>query len=668
MQRARSVVILSGILLAFGVAQARQAAVPSPAQVQLGSRGIPIIEVGSLKFRDLNRDGALAPYEDWRLPTSRRVGDLVSRMTLEEKAGVMMHGTAPSSRGGIGQGAEYDAKAAERLILALRVNSLITRLSGDPSVLATQNNLLQEIAERSRLGIPLTVSTDPRNHFQFTAGASVSPGSFAQWPETLGFAALRDPALVRTFADMARREYRAVGIHEALSPQADLATEPRWSRITGTFGEDPDLARDLVRAYVEGFQHGADGVQRDGVICIVKHWVGYGAAVDGYDGHNYYGRYCRLDGALDLHIRAFAGAFAAKVAGVMPTYTILQDVTIGGTPLEPVGGGFNRQLLTDVLRGTHGFDGVILSDWGITRDCGENCRTAATKHTPADIAMPWGVESLTPAERFVKGVLAGLDQFGGVEDSPVLVDAVRKGALTEARLDESVRRILTHKYQLGLFENPFVEPQAAARVVGAAEFRAAADAAQRRAIVPLENSTGLLPLKPGTRVWLYGVDADAARAVGLVPVGQLQDAGAAVVRMAAPYDVEHPNHFFGGRQHEGRLDFRDGDTGYDQLKAAASRVPTVVSIYLDRPVILGNVRDKAAALLADFGASDAALLDVLVGRARAEGRLPFALPASMADVTAQSPGKPHDLPKPQYPFGAGGSTDPSRSRGSPGPP
>ena len=653
MQRARSMAILVGIALAFGIAHARQAGPPSPVQPQLGSRSVAVLEVGGLKFRDLNRDGALAPYEDWRLPTSRRVSDLVSRMTLEEKAGVMMHGTAPSSMGGIGQGGEYDVKAAERLILELRVNSLITRLSGDPAVLATQNNALQEIAERSRLGIPLTISTDPRNHFQYTAGASVTPGRFSQWPETLGFAALRDPALVRTFADMARREYRAVGIHEALSPQADLATEPKWSRITGTFGEDPDLARDLVRAYVEGFQHGTGGVQRDGVICIVKHWVGYGAAVDGYDGHNHYGRFCRLDGALDLHVRAFEGAFAVKVAGVMPTYTILEDVTIDGTPLEQVGGGFNRQLLTGVLRGRHGFDGVILSDWGITRDCGENCRSAAITHTPADIAMPWGVESLATSERFVKGVQAGLDQFGGVEDSPILVDAVRKGQLAEARLDESVRRILTHKFQLGLFESPFVDANTASSVVGAPEFRAAGSEAQRRAVVPLEYAKGLLPLKPGTKVWLHGMDADVVRAAGLVPVAHLQDASAAIVRMSAPYEVEHPNHFFGGRQHEGRLDFRDGDPGYEQLKTASARVPTVVSVYLDRPAILTNVRDKATALLVDFGASDAALLDVLIGKAQAEGRLPFALPASMADVTAQSPGKPHDLAKPLYPFGAG---------------
>jgi beta-glucosidase len=553
-----------------------------------------------------------------------------------------------------GSGARaYDLAAAEKTILGSHVSSLITRLAVEPSALAAQNNALQEIAERARLAIPLTISTDPRNHFQPTIGASVAASGFSQWPETLGLAATRDPELVRRFADVARQEYRAVGITMALSPQADLATEPRWPRIAGTFGEDPDLARDLVRAYVEGFQNGAAGIGRDSVVTVVKHWVGYGAAVDGWDGHNYYGRFCRLGGALDLHVRPFEGAFAARVGGVMPTYTILEDVTIDGRPLEPVGGGFNRTLLTEMLRGRHRFDGVILSDWGITRDCGESCRTGATPHTFADIAMPWGVESLSVVERFAKGVAAGLDQFGGTEESARLVEAVRAGLLSEARLDESVRRILLQKFQLGLFEAPFVDPARAAEVVGSAAFRAEAEAAQRRSLVVLENAAGTLPLQAGTRVLLHGVDAGAARASGLLPVERPEDAQVAVLRLQAPFERPHPNFFFGRMQHEGRLDFRDGDPGYEQLETLSARLPAIVAVYLDRPAILANVRDKAKALLGEFGASDAALLDVLTGRAEPRGRLPFELPSSMAEVEAQAPGRPHDTKSPLYPIGAG---------------
>ncbi len=380
----------------------------------------PIIERQGLRFKDLNRNGVLDPYEDWRLSASARARDLVGRMTLEEKAGMMMHGTARSSgpMGVAGIGAAYDTAAVGKLIRDVGVNSFITRLSGDPRSLAAQHNTLQEVAERTRLGIPLTISTDPRNHFQYTVGASVQAGGFSKWPETLGFAATRDAALVRRFADIARREYRAVGIHETLSPQADLATEPRWSRIAGTFGEDADLTRDLVKAYVEGFQHGASGVDSAGVLAVVKHWVGYGAQKNGLDSHSAYGKYASIAGSLDMHIKPFLGAFAAHVGGVMPTYSILEGATVNGQPLEQVGAGYNRQLLTDLLRKRYGFQGIILTDWLITNDCAELCRNgvpAGQRPSFAEVAMPWGVEDLPKVDRFAKAVNAGVDQFGGSE-------------------------------------------------------------------------------------------------------------------------------------------------------------------------------------------------------------------------------------------------------------
>jgi beta-glucosidase len=630
-------------------------------QPELSSRAIPIIQAEGRSFRDLNRNGAVDPYEDWRLAVDTRVADLIGRMTLEQRAGTLMHGTAPSPRGGP-PGAGYDAAAAERIILDAHVHTLLTRLGGAGTFLAQQNNRLQEIAERSPLGIPLTISTDPRSHFQYVEGASVASAGFSKWPETLGLAAIGDPALVRRFAGIVQREYRAVGIRMALSPQADLATEPRWPRISGTFGEDPDRVRVLVQAYIEGFQRGTAGLQPDSVATIVKHWVGYGAAVDGFDGHNYYGRHSRLDGALDLHIRAFEGAFAARVSGVMPTYTILRDATIDGRPAEQVGGGFNRQLLTEQLRGRHHFEGVIVSDWGITRDCGGNCKTGAEPHTVADIAMPWGVESLSVADRFAQGVNAGLDQFGGVDDTPTLVNVVRAGALSEARLNESVRRILTQKFQLGLFESPFVDEAAAGAVVGQQAFVDEAGAAQRRSMVLLENRNSAIPLKPGARVYLHKIDPAAARARGFTPVDRVEDAEVAVLRLSAPFEKLHPNFFFGRMHNEGRLDYRDGDPDYEQVKLASARVATIATVYLDRPAILTNVRDKVQALVANFGADDNALLDVLSGRAKAEGRLPFELPSSMAEVEAQSPGRPHDTRQPLYPIGSGATATDSARR------
>jgi beta-glucosidase len=639
-----------------------QGAARTAAQPRLETRGAPVLERGGLRFRDLNRNGQLDPYEDWRLPAAARARDLVSRMTLEEKAGAMMHGTArtggPMATAGVGAG--YDTAANRTLIDGAKVNSMITRLGGEPANLAAQNNALQEIAERTRLGIPVTISTDPRHHFQYVLGASVTAGQMSQWPEALGLAAIGDPALVRRFGDIARQEYRAVGIQMALSPQADLSTEPRWARTTGTFGEDAALAGRMVGAYVEGFQHGARGVDTGGVLTVVKHWVGYGAAKSGLDGHNYYGRYASFSGPknLEYHVRPFLPAFAAGAGGVMPTYDILEGATWRGKPIEQVGAGFNKQLLTDLLRNQYGFRGIVLTDWAITNDCNERCRNgvaAGTRPSFADVGMPWGVEDIPKRARFVKAVQAGVDQFGGTEDASVLVDAVRAGELAEARLDTSVQRVMTQKVALGLFERPFVDAAAASRSVGTSDFRAAGLDAQKKSLVLLANEGKILPLeaKSAPRVYLVGIDTSAAKRAGLTVVGDPKQADVAIVRLAAPYETLHPGYVFGAMQHEGNLGFRAGDKAYDEFVRVSALVPTIVSVYLDRPAILTPIVGHARAIVANFGVSDDALLDVLAGRARPMGKLPFDLPASMDAVAAQRSDVAHDIAKPLYPFGFG---------------
>jgi beta-glucosidase len=662
---------LSTALLAIGAAaprgvspQARPAGGAPPSQPQLGTRGVPIIQRDGLRFKDLNRSGAVDSYEDWRLTPEARARDLVGRMTLEEKAGTMMHGTArgvgPMAMAGVGT--TYDTAANRALIDGAKVTSMITRLGGEPAALAAQNNALQEIAERTRLGIPVTVSTDPRHHFQYVLGASVTEGQFSQWPETLGFAALGDTALMKRFGDVARQEYRAVGIHMALSPQADLATEPRWSRINGTFGEDADLAGRLVAAYVAGFQHGTRGVDSVGVQTVVKHWVGYGAAKEGFDSHNYYGRFATFPGAnFEYHVRPFLPAFAANVAGVMPTYSILEGATWDGKPIEAVGAGFNHQLLTELLRGRYRFRGIVLTDWAVTNDCEDRCRggaPAGQRPSFADLGMPWGVEDRSMRARFVQAVKAGVDQFGGTERADMLIDAVRAGELTEARLDSSVQRILTGKFALGLFENPYVEPSEAARRVGTDAFRSEALNAQRRALVLLENQGGILPLRAkanntALRVYLRGVSPEVATQRGWTVVTDPKQADVAIVRLTAPFETLHPQYVFGAMQHEGNLAFRDGEPEYEAFKQVSSVVPTVVTVYLDRPAILAPLKERARAVIANFGVSDVALLDVLVGRGKPEGKLPFELPSSMDAVLAQKSDVPHDSPRPLYPLGFG---------------
>ena len=648
------------VIVAPAVAYAQGSQQRRHSQPVLGARSSSIIERQGLRFKDLDKNGILDPYEDWRLTPAARARDLVGRMTLEEKAGMMMHGTARSTgpAGVAGVGTGYDVDAIGRLIREVGVNSFITRLGGDPGTLAAENNKLQEMGEGTRLGIPLTISTDPRNHFQYVLGASVQSGRFSQWPEPLGLAAIRDPRLVRRFADIARQEYRAVGIQETLSPQADIATEPRWSRINGTFGDDPDLARRLVQAYVEGFQHGADGIDSAGVLAVVKHWVGYGAQKNGYDSHSSYGRYASFSGAnLDLHIMPFLGAFAAHVAGVMPTYSILEGGTLNGRPLEQVGANFNRQLLSELLRKRYGFEGVILTDWGVTNDCSDICRNgfpAGQQPTFAGVAMPWGVEQLSKVDRFAKAVNAGVDQFGGTEEAHFLVDAVHSGKITASRINESVYRIALLKFRQGLFENPYVDTAAVARSVGRPEFQAEGTAAQRRSIVLLENKKDILPLAArGKRVYLHRIDPQIATRYGFNVVSDLSQADIAIVRTDAPYQTLHPNYTFGAMQHEGSLDFRTGDAEFEEVKRIAAAVPTIVTIYLDRPAILDSLQPRASALLANFGVSDAALLDVLTGVAQPEGRLPFELPSSMAEVEAQRSDVPHDTAHPLYRLGFG---------------
>lgn len=625
-----------------------------PEQPQLSARSSPALHAGALNFRDLNRNGALDIYEDWRRPTSARVEDLLARMTLEEKAGLLMHGNPPGVDGGLR--APWDMQALRPLIEDRHIRFLISRVGGaDPAALAEMANAAQAIAERSRLGIPVVISSDPRNHFQTTFGLSVDAGAFSQWPETTGMAAIGDTDLVRRFGELAGREYRAVGLRMALSPMADLASEPRWPRVAGTFGDDPALVSRMAGAYIEGFQGGRDGIGRDSVAAVVKHWVGYGAQPEGYDAHNPYGRHIAFPGGrFEDHIRAFDGAFAANVAGVMPTYgQPAGDLMIDERPAEPVAAGFSRQMIQDLLRRDRHYGGIVLTDWKITDDCLEPCLTGTLHHD--EVGMPWGVEALSKAERFAKALDAGVDQFGGVADADIITQLVRTGQVTEARVDESARRLLALMFDLGLFENPYVDPEAARGIVGAPEIKALALEAQRRSIVLLENRNAVLPLRAGLKVWLWKVSPDAARAAGFTVVDRPEDADVALVRIAAPFKTR-PEFFFGSRHHEGALDFAADNADRQAVERASASVPTVVTAYLDRPAILTPIQPRASALLAEFGVSDTALFQVLTASAPPGAHLPFELPSSMQAVERQAPDASSDSEAPLYHRGFGRTT------------
>jgi beta-glucosidase len=273
--------------------------------------------------------------------------------------------------------------------------------------------------------------------------------------------------------------------------------------------------------------------------------------------------------------------------------------------------------------------------------------------------MPWGVEDLPMRRRFVKAVQAGVDEFGGTEHADLLVDAVHAGELSEARIDSSVVRILTQKFAQGLFEHPFVNPDSAAQLVGNPAFLAAGLDAQRRALVLLENKNRVLPLRAprgrALRVYVHGISADAATREGWTIVTDPKQADVAIVRLSAPFERLHPQYVFGQFFQEGSLAFKDGDPDYEAFKQASAAVPTIVTVYLERPAILTPLKDRASALIANFGVSDVALIDVLTGRSRPAGKLPFELPSSMEAVAAQRSDVPHDSARPLYPFGFGRS-------------
>lgn len=625
-------------------------------QAKLESYQLKKIVVDNLEFKDMDKDGKLTPYEDWRLSPEERAKDLLSRLSLKEKAGIMMHGNAPSLDDAIGRGDKYDFDKLSTMILTDKVNSFITRLQVNPKDFAAQNNQLQKIAESDRLSIPLTISIDPRNTFYYDDELSSKSG-FSQWPGTLGMAAIGIEQDINEYGNIIRQEYRSLGVTQALSPQADLGTEPRWARFEGTFGESPELSKKMVRGYISGMQNGKGGLNSQSVAAVVKHWVGYGAAENGFDSHNAYGKYALFTkkDSLKEHIIPFTGAFEVNVSGIMPTYSILKNAQINNHQIEAVGAGFNSYLLKDLLRDTYKFKGVIMSDWSITNDCNEVCENGTPPGvTPKVEGMPWGVEKLTKEERFIKAVEAGVQQFGGVSDSSIIVNAVENKKLTEKMLDEAVLAILIQKFELGQFETPYVDENIANQFVGNEDFQKVASQAQYHSMVLLENKQKILPLKKAAKVYLYGFSATTKNQLSnnVNIVDSLDKADVVVVRLNAPYEQNHKNYFFGTMHHEGSLAFPANDKDIAFIAQASKKHPVIVSVYLDRPAILTPLKQYASAVIANFGVNDEILFTRLFDNKPYVAKMPFALPDSMASVKKQAPDLPNDM-KALYPLGYG---------------
>lgn len=491
------------------------------------SSGVKIIIDESFNFKDLNKNGVLDKYEDWRLSAEDRAKDLASKMSVEEIAGLMLysaHQSIPASEKGFFAGtyggkhfsqsgaAAYSLSDAQKVFLKddnLR-HVLITSVES-PAIAAKWNNEMQAFVEGIGLGIPSNTSSDPRHvatvTSEFNAGAG---GQISLWPDGLAMAATFDPSIVKNFGEIAAQEYRALGITTALSPQIDLGSEPRWYRISMTFGEDPLLTTDMGRAYIDGFQtsYGDDEI-KDGwgfksVNAMVKHWPSGGAEEGGRDGHWAYGKFAVFPGKnFDTHLKPFTeGAFKLEgktgmASAVMPYYTISYNQDPSGQELA---NGFSKYIITDLLREKYKYEGVVCTDWMITHNEGATPNTFRGK--------PWGVEGMSVDERHYVALMAGLDQFGGnIEIKPILAayemgknihgeDFMRK------RFEQSAVRLLKNIFRLGLFENPYLDPAETVKIVGNPEFMKAGYEAQVKSVVMLKNKENVLPLTKQKTVYV----------------------------------------------------------------------------------------------------------------------------------------------------------------------
>jgi beta-glucosidase len=579
------------------------------------------------------------PYQDPTNSVENRVEDLLARLTLEDKAGLMFHDIVTMGPGGqlMGPDNAFGRPPTEAAIRDMRLNHF--NLAGPvDSVrdLVGWHNKVQELALATRLGIPVTLSTDPRHSFSNNPGTEALAGAFSQWPQSLGFAALGDADLVQRYADVARQEYLAAGIRVALHPQIDLATEPRWARIGMTFGEDADLTSRLVTAYIRGFQGAELGPAS--VATMTKHFPGGGPQADGEDPHFAYGReQVYPGGQMEYHLKPFRAAIAAGTSQIMPYYGMPV-----GTDWEEVGFAFSKQVITDLLRNELGFDGIVCTDWGLIGDS-----VILGQPMPA---RAWGVEHLSELERAQKVIDAGCDQFGGESRPELVVELVRSGRVSDARIDQSVRRLLREKFLLGLFDQPFLDVERAVATIGRADFVAEGEAAQRAAIVRLTaaNPGPAALLGTDQAVYTENISSRTAARLGRV-VDDPADADLAVLRLNAPYEPRPGG--FESFFHAGSLEFPAVER--DRIVAVCEKVPTIIVLFLDRPAIVPEIADAAAALLVEFGARDDAVVDVLLGDAQARGRLPFDLPSSMKAVVESRSDVPYDTAEPRFRFGDG---------------
>ena len=685
--------------------------------------GVKIIVEDGLAFKDLSGNGILEPYEDWRLPAEERARDLATRLSIEEIAGLMLyssHQPVPQTAGAVYNGKSFSESGAQPWELTDVQRSflkndhvravLVTKVES-PATAARWNNRVQAFVEGMGHGIPANNSSDPRNETgtadEFLAGAG---GQISLWPRPIGLGATMDPELVKRFGEIASREYRALGIATALSPQVDLATDPRWRRNHGCFSEDPHLVTDYAKAYCEGFQtsrgdaHIANGWGYHSVNAMIKHWPGGGSEEGGRDSHYSFGKFAVYPGGMfETRLSPFVnGGFrldggTGSASAVMSFYTVPWGIDPSG---DNVAMSYSHYIITELLRKRYGYDGVVCTDWVVTGDY-----PAVNKHW----GKPWGVEHLTVAERHYRALLAGVDQFGGNQEKGPILEAYTMWVRdygepsARARFEMSARRLLLNSFRVGLFENPYVDPEEATRIVGNPEFMQAGYEAQLRSVVMLKNHDSCLPLAQKLRVYLpkrrypamtgfwgekyeertdYSIrrelveqyftvvddpeQADFALVDIDEPLGgfgysstDLEAGGNGYVPVSLqyrPYTATtarkpsiaggDPMEPFTDRSYRGKTVTTSNESDLDLVldtRRLMGGKPVVVTININRPAVLSELEQSADAILLCFGVQNKAKLDIISGRFEPQGLLPFQMPADMEAVESQNEDVPRDL-------------------------
>lgn len=635
-----------------------------PKQPNLGVRSVKILKKSGLEFKDLNKNGKLDKFEDWRLPVETRINDLIAKMTIEEKVGFMLISTtrlkgdwsfdpnAPKEEISNGFN-ESDltqemnmftrkplpypmmmAAGTSKAVDQFQLRHFILRANTSAKITAEWANNLQALCEGSRLGIPAIVASNPRNHITIDASIGLSVGAtvFSKWPGELGLAAMRDLKLTREFAEIAAKEWTAVGIRKGYQYMADLATEPRWQRIEGTFGEDADLAAAMTREIVLGFQGEKLGLKS--VALTTKHFPGGGPQVDGHDPHFVWGQDQHYPGKMfNYHLKPFQAAIDAGTSAIMPYYA--KPI---GTEYEEVAFAYNKAVIKDLLRDKMGFQGIINSDTG-----------------PIEM-MPWGVEKLSILERYQKAIDCGVDIFSGTADPVLLLETVQKGLVTEARINESVARLLKEKFDLGLFENPYVDVAAAEKTVGNTEFQQRADIAMRKSIVLLRNEARTLPLAPKTKVYFESYYDNGRTKMPVTVINPVTNSwNLEFVTTREDADVvllwltPSGSSLFNSTEAPNELQLSKNKIDVARVNETTYHKPTVLIINYTSPWVIDEIDNpNVKTVLATFGTTYEAVLDVVSGAFKPSGKMPFSTPVSRKAVLENKSDVPGHLEKKGY--------------------